>query len=263
MKRLAIVACLAAVSLLIGCEEDPGLPDIQEMGATAVRPIPSGGVQGFVAEAPLRPDDRYISGAILRFTPEAGGLRLRTVSDAAGRYRAPLAPGRYYVQATHPDYEPYSTCEGFFVVGEDWNVGNLLLWPRGCGCADDGTIGHRDLYDLTGQADAPPSVAIAVEPVVATVGQTVTVTLTATDDVGLSCFWWGNLLGCAHEMPPIPPAPADGARTATRTWQFTARTLGRHILWANARDVSYGTVGEAHQASEGRGMGCAELTISR
>ena len=46
------------------------------------------------------------------------------------------------------------------------------------------------------------------------------------------------------------------------TQTVQAEDVGKIILIANARDDAYGTLlGEAHQASEGRGMACATLEI--
>ncbi len=288
---IPVALCLvAAAGLLIGCQGDPAAPGGSGTGGdthrlrsgallagaggaagdeiveevTEILPPPHGGFRGTVAEAPLRQWGPVIAGATLRFTPEHGGPRLRVVSGADGRYTAALRPGRYHVLVERVGYETYSTCAGFFVVRDGWETGNVFLYPEGtCRCAEDGTIdGHPD-YDPSAHVDAAPAVSIAVDPPVACRGQVVTVTVSATDDVGLDSIWWGLRLGCAPEMPPVAPVQAGGARSLTRQWRFTARTPGRHVLFAQARDTAYPTLGEPHQASEGAGMGCAELVILR
>src|SRR4029077_1880344 len=50
-----------------------------------------------------------IANAALSFVKENGDSAVTTTSDASGHYSVTLNPGRYYVMATHRDYEDYTS----------------------------------------------------------------------------------------------------------------------------------------------------------
>lgn len=94
----ATVAVLLAL-LLGGCAS--GL-----RGGTFVRPV-GGGIGA------------TIPGVSLSFVKEDGSAAFATASDASGRYSISLAPGRYYMLASHQDYEDYNSAPGFAVVSSN------------------------------------------------------------------------------------------------------------------------------------------------
>ena len=53
-----------------------------------------------------------------------------------------------------------------------------------------------------------------------------------------------------------------GVKSAKKAWTVTAEKKGRFWFGANARDVDYPTVGEAHQASEGAGLARAVILVT-
>jgi phosphohistidine phosphatase SixA len=69
-----------------------------------------------------------IQGVVLTFVEEDGTNTFNTVTNSQGSYRIALAPGRYWVRATHKDYEDYTSIPGFFVVtGSGFQTGNIFL----------------------------------------------------------------------------------------------------------------------------------------
>lgn len=60
-----------------------------------------------------------IPGVSLSFVKEDGSAAFATASDANGRYSISLAPGRYYMLASHQDYEDYNSAPGFAVVNSN------------------------------------------------------------------------------------------------------------------------------------------------
>lgn len=101
--------------------------------AAATTPAPAAAAeaaarQGF--RGYVRARGAKVVGAEIVFTSEDWTQTVRTKSDAWGRYQVDLPPGRYRVAATHPQYQPYSTGNGFFVVTPGViGVGNILLVP--------------------------------------------------------------------------------------------------------------------------------------
>lgn len=60
-----------------------------------------------------------IPGVSLSFVKEDGSAAFATSSDASGRYAISLAPGRYYMLASHPGYEDDNSAPGFAVVSSN------------------------------------------------------------------------------------------------------------------------------------------------
>jgi|GEM_PF-1429530 len=64
----------------------------------------------------------------ITFVSEDGTFTRRTITNGSGYYVIPLPPQRYVVTAVHPDYHPYSSAPGFFVVtGNGYQTGNFFL----------------------------------------------------------------------------------------------------------------------------------------
>jgi hypothetical protein len=88
-----------------------------------------GGFQGRAYER--EPDGGIgptIPGVEIIFLKEDGSTSRRVTTDDAGLYRVSLGKGRYWVTATHPDYEDYASAPGFFVVTEEgYQTGNVFL----------------------------------------------------------------------------------------------------------------------------------------
>jgi hypothetical protein len=109
--------------------------------------------------------------------------------------------------------------------------------------------------------DKPPKVFISVTPEKVRVGETFRVLLKAEDDVGLqSMWWWGESTGIP-ELDKDHTARIFG-KSAASTWRITATKEGTFTLAADARDSAYPTPGEAHQASEGEGIGYTTITVT-
>jgi len=69
-----------------------------------------------------------IPGVEVVFTSEDNSKVSTIVTDSIGQYKIALPAQRYYVEATHPDFEPYSTAPGFFVVQAGKTLtGNIIL----------------------------------------------------------------------------------------------------------------------------------------
>jgi hypothetical protein len=130
-KRNRIVVLLAVVTLIVttaafagpvvGSPPEP--PPLVALAANA--PLSASGFQGIVMD---RDAGTKIVGARIVFTSENGAVRKEVTSDANGSYRVDLPQGRYRVTASHADYEPYTTGNGFFVVtGTSYQVGNIIM----------------------------------------------------------------------------------------------------------------------------------------
>lgn len=69
-----------------------------------------------------------IAGVKITFAKESSDYTKSITTDENGHYKIPLRKGRYWVTATHPDYEDYSSVPGFFVVkGGGYQTGNIFL----------------------------------------------------------------------------------------------------------------------------------------
>ena len=83
------------------------------------------GFEGLVTE---KITGRKIPDVNIRFVSEDGGIVKSEISDTIGYYKITLSQGRYWVTATHPDYEDYSSIPGFFVVtAGGYQTGNIFL----------------------------------------------------------------------------------------------------------------------------------------
>ena len=97
-RRLLPLACAMALMLTVAPTLASGLT-----GQTSVRQ-PHGGIGPAIANVRLF------------FVKENSTAAIKAISDANGRYSVKLNPGRYYVLATHRDYEDYTSAPGFCVV---------------------------------------------------------------------------------------------------------------------------------------------------
>lgn len=87
-----------------------------------------GCTSGFVGLVNEKISGRKIPDVNIRFVSEDGGIVKSEISDTNGYYKITLSQGRYWVTATHPDYEDYSSIPGFFVVtGGGYQTGNIFL----------------------------------------------------------------------------------------------------------------------------------------
>lgn len=83
------------------------------------------GFQGVVTE---KISGRKIPDVNITFVSEDGSIVKSEISDNNSYYKITLSQGRYWVTATHPDYEDYSSIPGFFVVtGGGYQTGNIFL----------------------------------------------------------------------------------------------------------------------------------------
>ncbi len=69
-------------------------------------------------------------------------------------------------------------------------------------------------------------------------------------------------MGCESGCGRAQFVDCAGADTCATEVTVTFRLPGRPVLFANARDGAYPD-GWPHQASEGSGMGCAEIIVTR
>lgn len=85
------------------------------------------GKQGGAFEQPV---GAAIADVALTFVREDGSASFGTTTNASGRYRISLTPGRYYTLASHPDYEDHSSAPGFSVVNANtMGIANFFLRP--------------------------------------------------------------------------------------------------------------------------------------
>jgi hypothetical protein len=84
------------------------------------------GFEGLVFE---KVSGRKIPGVRITFVSEDGSTTRSVTTGDHGFYRISLGEGRYWVTATHRDYEDYSSFPGFFVViaGGGYQTGNIAL----------------------------------------------------------------------------------------------------------------------------------------
>ncbi len=113
-----------------------------------------------------------------------------------------------------------------------------------------------------GPAGTAPTVAISVSPPIVARGQPFTVQLTGADENGMaSIWWWGDSTG-DPELNKAHWFDCGGAKSCTRSSTAATQAVGMLKLCANSRDVNYPSAGQAHQASEGAGIGCAAIQIT-
>jgi hypothetical protein len=99
-----------------------------------------------------------------------------------------------------------------------------------------------------------PTVVIWVTPEEVRVGETFTVYLKAKDDVKLQSMWWWEKNTGIPELDKDHTARIFGTYAAS-SWPVTATEAGTFTLVADARDH------EGHQASEGKGITEATITV--
>ncbi len=114
----------------------------------------------------------------------------------------------------------------------------------------------------TNVADAAPTVAITVNPTAVAHGQVFNVTVTGTDDVGLSAIWWWAVDSTDTELNKAHWHSCYNAKYCSNSWLVSTNAIGTIKLGANSRDTSYPIAGEPHQASEGAGIAYATITVS-
>ncbi len=114
----------------------------------------------------------------------------------------------------------------------------------------------------TNVTDAAPTVSITVSPTTVAQGQAFNVTMTGTDDVGLSAIWWWAVDSTDTELNKAHWYSCYGAKICTNSWLASTSALGTIKLGANSRDVAYPVAGEAHQASEGAGIAYVTITVT-
>lgn len=106
MKNLVTISFLAAAA---ASAQPGGL-----RGLASVR-LPDGGIGA------------AISGVELRFTRENGSTSVVATTDGSGRYQVSLPPARYYVFASHTDFQDYASAPGFAVVNNTVGTMNVFL----------------------------------------------------------------------------------------------------------------------------------------
>jgi len=163
------------------------------------------------------------------------GCVKKEVQSVNGQYTVALPPGRYAVTAFHEGYETFTTGSGYFVnPGGGYQTANIFLEVKGgVLCPSSGHLPSTARQNPS-QRDAPPRLNMTIHPSVVAAGEEFNVTLEGSDDTGLAMIWW---------------------------WAESGDEGFKKAQAANARDISYPTPGEAHQASEGMGMACAVLVV--
>ncbi len=94
--------------------------------------LPAQALSGYQGRTYVRNDNGSIGDALpnvaLRFVKEDRSAKVEAQSDASGRYRVNLAPGRWTAIASHQNYEDYHSAPGFFVVNANqYGTGNFFL----------------------------------------------------------------------------------------------------------------------------------------
>lgn len=159
---------------------------------------------------------------------------------------------------------PPGSTVGFQIALRDYTYTGLVdAWPQGSDPSRPDTWGDlvlKEESEVPSAHDRPPTVSITVSPKMVRLGETFKVLLKAEDDVELqSMWWWGDDTG-VPELDKAHTAEVSGKSSAS-SWTATASKEGTFTLLANARDSSYPTPGEAHQASEGAGLARATITV--
>ena len=121
-----LLLALLVPALACTCDDGPEeLIDDGPVSEEAPEEVAMGGFHGTVSDSDT---GAKIAGAQIVFESEDGSLRRNVQSAANGDYQVDLPQGRYWVTASHGDYETYSTHPGFFVVpGSGIQTGNISL----------------------------------------------------------------------------------------------------------------------------------------
>lgn len=188
--------------------------------------IPVGGFQGVVVDSA---SGAGIAGALIIFEREDGAYRQDTQSDASGNYQINLPAGRFWVTASHGDYETYSTRPGFFVLpGPGMQVGNIFMKPKqgssggttGCGgvqvggfcwyfgadsaSCDDVCSSHGGYHDATRSFAGSDGSPVSCRNVLDAMGLVVD-DFYETKQGGIGCFALrntkGNYIGYWDDVP--------------------------------------------------------------
>jgi hypothetical protein len=89
------------------------------------------GFQGHAYESKSDGSWDPIEGVEITFVSEDGNVTKGVITDRNGFYRISLSPRRYVVTAVHPDFHPYSSSPGFWVVtGNGYQTGNIFLTKK-------------------------------------------------------------------------------------------------------------------------------------
>jgi hypothetical protein len=114
-----------------------------------------GGLRG---QASVRLPDGGIGAAIsaveLRFTRENGSASVVATTDGNGRYQVSLPPARYYVLASHPDFQDYASAPGFAVVNNA--VGTMNVFLREPAATTVLMVRHGEKQDPNSNDDSEP-----------------------------------------------------------------------------------------------------------
>lgn len=132
---------IAALVLLLDAA-GPALAASQLSGAAHVR-LPDGSIGAPIANVAIA------------LISENGGTVVRTSTDAHGRYSIPVAPARYYVIASHLDYEDYSSAPGFSVVAPNTKH-TMNVFLREPLVTTVLIVRHAEKLDPSGEAPSEP-----------------------------------------------------------------------------------------------------------
>ncbi len=196
-----------------------------------------------------------ISGVRIVFESVDGSVREVAYSDGNGRYSIDLPVNSYRVRASHADYRDYSTGSGLFVVPAARDV-----YGKHHNVAADTC--RRPLSHKSRAAWTSHGLHQRFGPQGRPAGQAFSVYLEGTDDNDISSIWWWGHQTGDDELDKAHWHDCGGGPTCQQRWTVSVDVEGIHYLCANARDAAdYSYDGQAHQASEGMGIPCAEIEI--
>ncbi len=113
------------------------------------------------------------------------------------------------------------------------------------------------------QSDQPPTVNISIRPSAVKRGKNFTVTVHSRDDQGLESIWWFGEQTGDNNIDKAHRFDCNGKQSCAFNEIVSTQVIGNLMLLANARDLAYPTISEAHQASEGEGIACATVTVTK
>jgi hypothetical protein len=237
--------------------------------STTTSAVTETGSQGFTGVVRERlPDLSYgqlISDVSISFESEDGKTK-KTVVSQNGKYNIALPVGRYRVIASHPNYEIYNTGAGYFVVSKNsgFSTGNIFLnTQNGTICPSSKKNNKNSNKTFLKQSDQPPTVNISIRPSAVKRGKNFTVTVHFRDDRGLESIWWFGEQTGDNNIDKAHWFDCNGKQSCAFNEIVSTQVIGNLMLLANARDLAYPTTGEAHQASEGEGIACATVTVTK
>jgi hypothetical protein len=109
--------------------------------------------------------------------------------------------------------------------------------------------------------DNPPTVSITATPTTVSKGQDFNVTVTGTDDIGLTAIWWWAVDSTDTEFNKAHWHSCKNTTYCSKSWLVNTDAVGTIKLGANSRDISYPVTGEPHQASEGAGIDYTTIIV--